>query len=98
MASGLSQGEWKSGPARCQTGGCQGRSPSRTRFPFQYCGQILSADLVLTKCLDCGAVGHRIIKTDMLVYCSECRSEAVIWPYSPKLETRMVIAVAEALS
>ena len=56
------------------------------------------AELVLTKCLDCGAVGHRIIKTDMLVFCSECRCEAVIWPYNPKLETRTAVAVVGALS
>ena len=41
--------------------------------------------LVRTKCLDCGVVDYKVIKTDMLVYCAECRSGYVIWPYEPKL-------------
>ena len=40
--------------------------------------------LAMMKCLDCGAVRHRIVPVDSIMECGACGSANVIYPYDPK--------------
>ena len=35
--------------------------------------------LTLTRCLDCGAVKHRVIQVDLPINCLSCGSEYLSW-------------------
>ena len=38
-----------------------------------------AAALVITRCLDCGAVASRIIPMDIPIYCHTCGSDKLSW-------------------
>ena len=40
--------------------------------------------LAIMKCVDCGAIRHRIVPVDSIVECAACGSENVLYPYNPK--------------
>ena len=40
--------------------------------------------LAIMKCLDCGAVRHRMVREDGIIECAACGSAHVIYPYNPK--------------
>ena len=39
--------------------------------------------LALMKCLDCGAIRHRIVPVDRNIECTACGSANVVYPYNP---------------
>ena len=39
--------------------------------------------LALMKCLDCGAIRHRIVPEDSTIRCTACGSDNVVYPYNP---------------
>ena len=45
--------------------------------------------LVITKCLDCGAVDHKVIHEDEIIRCYKCGSEVVTWPHNPTVEAQV---------
>jgi DNA-directed RNA polymerase subunit RPC12/RpoP len=40
--------------------------------------------LAIMKCLDCGAVRHRMVREDGIIECTACGSDNVIYPYVSK--------------
>ena len=41
-------------------------------------------NLAIMKCLDCGAIRHRIVPVDSIIECGACGSSNVLYPYNPK--------------
>jgi DNA-directed RNA polymerase subunit RPC12/RpoP len=73
-------------------GGCYTRCDQTVRADYliqvrwgeSVCLEVnVSRGLALMKCLDCGAIRHRIVPEDHTMACTGCGSANVLYPYNP---------------